>query len=346
MKKWLYGFLIMVCSVMLLSFSASALEEEKVKVELPKFDITLNGIKYDGKDAKYPIVVYKDITYIPVEDMHSEYNYMSCLGFVCGENRSYSKYKKLFVRNLLLEKNIPESIVVPRTQESTDELYALVSENANIIINRFGKVREVVTKEYPILVIGGVDYLPMTYEIAHNCLGLGYEFSQERGLLLTRTNIPPRIVSVPSFDVTLNGVKYQNERAKYPFLIYNDITYMPMTKGMADFMGVKFTHTAATSHEFENLDVSNISERSTVPDFDYIIEGESISFAVGETYDGELYINGKGTRWHTFGMEYPPFSVGDVWYFPLTWQIAHDYLGWDYSFDISSGLSLDSSVER
>ena len=115
---------------------------------------------------------------------------------------------------------------------------------------------------------------------------------------------------------------------------------MPLTKGIADFMGISFTHTEETANYSRSLDVSIAEKTTDTPDFGYISEGDSFSLSVNETFDGELYINGKGTKWHTYAMEYPPFSVGDVWYLPLTWQIAHDYLGWEYTFDAKSGLSL------
>ena len=36
-------------------------------------------------------------------------------------------------------------------------------------------------------------------------------------------------VTLPSFDVTLNGQTHSNTYSKYPFLVYKDITYFPMT---------------------------------------------------------------------------------------------------------------------
>ena len=36
-------------------------------------------------------------------------------------------------------------------------------------------------------------------------------------------------VSLPTFDVTMNGVKIENEFRQYPFIVYKDITYFPMT---------------------------------------------------------------------------------------------------------------------
>ena len=42
-----------------------------------------------------------------------------------------------------------------------------------------------------------------------------------------------------SFDITLNGQKYDNNTAEYPCLVYKDITYLPLTSEMCDYIGLK-----------------------------------------------------------------------------------------------------------
>lgn len=343
MKKYFYLFAFLFFTLTL-TVSANALSQgDKVNAELPRFDITFNGEKIDTTTARYPVVVYNDITYIPVSDKHTTgFNYLQYLGVDCGEQKSYFVYKKLFVRNMFFERDFPDKVEITPLSGERSVITATVSQNRNIIVNKFGNVKEYITDEYPILTIDGVDYIPMTYKLAHEYLGLGYAFSSEKGLSLSRANIPERIVSVPNFDITLNGVKYQNDKAKYPFLYYNGITYMPLTKGICDFMGLNFVHKDAAGTYFEALAVSNKHARSDVPEFDYIKEGDVFSFALYEPFDGELYINGESTKWHTFGMEYPPLRLGNVYYLPLTWQIAALHFDWEYSFDIRNGFVLDS----
>ena len=346
MKKVKFIFNMLLCAFLLyaMTFTASALSPgDKVNAELPRFDITFNGEKIDTTTARYPVVVYNDITYIPVSDKHTTgFNYLQYLGVDCGEKRSYHAYHKLFLRNMFFERDFPDKVEFTPFSGERNVITATVSENRNIITNKFGDVKEYVTDEYPMLTIDNVDYIPMTYKLAHEYLGLWYSFSTDTGLSLSRANIPERIVSVPSFDVTLNGVKYQNDKAKYPFLYYNGITYMPLTKGICDFMGLNFVHKDAAGTYFEALAVSNKHARSDVPEFDYIKEGDVFSFALYEPFDGELYINGESTKWHTFGMEYPPLRLENVYYLPLTWQIAALHFDWEYSFDIQNGLVLDS----
>ena len=45
-------------------------------------------------------------------------------------------------------------------------------------------------------------------------------------------------VQVPTFPVELNDVAYDNQRATYPLLVYQDVTYFPMTYRMTRSMGL------------------------------------------------------------------------------------------------------------
>lgn len=44
---------------------------------------------------------------------------------------------------------------------------------------------------------------------------------------------------LPAFNITLNGVKIQNDIRLYPFIVYNDITYFPMTYYDSRFLGLE-----------------------------------------------------------------------------------------------------------
>ena len=44
--------------------------------------------------------------------------------------------------------------------------------------------------------------------------------------------------SLPGFDVTINGVRIENADRQFPFLLYKDITYVPMTYFDCRFLGL------------------------------------------------------------------------------------------------------------
>ncbi len=45
-------------------------------------------------------------------------------------------------------------------------------------------------------------------------------------------------VQVPTFKVELDGVAYDNQHAKYPLLVYQDVTYFPMTYQLTRSLGL------------------------------------------------------------------------------------------------------------
>jgi len=46
-------------------------------------------------------------------------------------------------------------------------------------------------------------------------------------------------VTLPTFEVRLNGIQVNNNDRKYPLIVYNNITYFPMTYDDSRFLGLK-----------------------------------------------------------------------------------------------------------
>lgn len=55
---------------------------------------------------------------------------------------------------------------------------------------------------------------------------------------------------------------------------------------------------------------------------------------------GQIIVNGKYIDNTT--EQYPLLQFRDVTYFPLTWRFAVDEFGWDYKFDMTNGLVINS----
>lgn len=62
-----------------ISFSAS----NEISVKVPTFKVVVNGVKIDNIKSKYPLLVYKDITYFPMT-----YNYANALGLKTEWNQA------------------------------------------------------------------------------------------------------------------------------------------------------------------------------------------------------------------------------------------------------------------
>lgn len=62
-------------------------------------------------------------------------------------------------------------------------------------------------------------------------------------------------VTLPAFTVTLNGIEADSVQSQYPFLVYKDITYVPMTYHDARLLGLETKWTAQ-----EGLVINKASE--------------------------------------------------------------------------------------
>jgi hypothetical protein len=143
-------------------------------------------------------------------------------------------------------------------------------------------------------------------------------------------------VSLPTFDVTMNGVKIANEHRQYPFIVYKDITYFPMTYFDSRFLGLAtewdngkgleiYKTTETTNYEPYTQNWKNSSKyTASIPNYKIVVNGKSINNST-ETY--------------------PLLTFRNVTYFPLTWRFAVEEFGWKYSFTNKDGLIIDSTPE-
>jgi len=140
-------------------------------------------------------------------------------------------------------------------------------------------------------------------------------------------------VSLPTFNVTLNGVEIEDEYRQYPFIVYKDITYFPMTYFDSRFLGLvtewdnlkgleiyKTTETVEYEPYKQNWKNSN-KYSALIPKFNIVVNGKAINNSTEK---------------------YPLLSFRNVTYFPMTWRFAMDEFGWKYSFTGEDGLIINS----
>lgn len=141
-------------------------------------------------------------------------------------------------------------------------------------------------------------------------------------------------IKLPNFKVTMNGEVVNNNYSKYPLIVYNDITYFPMTYSDCRYLGIESTWkgdkegllvdtTGVTSAYNPYMSSSRNGKNYTaqIPSFPIKVNGKSID-------------NSKE--------EYPLLSFRNITYFPMTWKYGVDEFGWDYSFDGKNGLIIKS----
>jgi len=140
-------------------------------------------------------------------------------------------------------------------------------------------------------------------------------------------------VSIPGFPVTLNGTTFDNSYDKYPFIVYNDITYFPMTYTSSRFLGLESewkgngglligkTGITAAWKPYKLNTRNSGNYRAAVPGFPIRVNGKAIDNS---------------------SQKYPLLSFRDITYFPMTWEFGVNEFGWDYSFNNNDGLVINS----
>ena len=141
-------------------------------------------------------------------------------------------------------------------------------------------------------------------------------------------------VTLPSFSITLNGQTMQNDYSKYPFIVYKDITYVPMTYYDSRLLGIK------TDWSAEN-GLSITACEDTLAEYKReVLDTKNRRKQTASISDSRITVNGTviDNRRET----YPLLLFRNVTYFPLTWRFAVDEFGWQYQFDAEHGLVIEN----
>lgn len=142
-------------------------------------------------------------------------------------------------------------------------------------------------------------------------------------------------VSIPSFSVSLNELKFDNnDQAKYPLLVYRDITYFPMTYYQSQLLNLSTAWTAEGGLVIEKGD----SETPKLFSYESVSSQKNSKKQNAAIIDSKVTVNGKVIDNKT--EMYPLLLFRDITYFPLTWRFAVEEFGWNYSFDNKAGLRI------
>ncbi|PKM93760.1 MAG: hypothetical protein CVU84_14355 [Firmicutes bacterium HGW-Firmicutes-1] len=143
-------------------------------------------------------------------------------------------------------------------------------------------------------------------------------------------------VKIPSFDVKLNNVIIDNTNAKYPLIVYKDVTYFPLTSDYARALGVDLKwgkelriNSVHAEEEVKQTTGSNNSLTSTYK-------------ASLPTYD--IYVN--DVKIDQSKQPYPMLNFRDITYFPMSWDYVHNQFKLTLFFDQKKGLEIISYMPK
>ena len=141
-------------------------------------------------------------------------------------------------------------------------------------------------------------------------------------------------VSLPTFKITMNNVRIDNNEREYPIIVFKDITYVPMTYNDSRFLGLETKWNNDTG-----LQVNKISEQTA-----YNPNRGSFNSNLENAELPEFRISVNGKDIYNNSETYPLLVFRDVTYFPLTWRFMVNEFGWTSAFDATNGLVISSKA--
>lgn len=155
------------------------------KISIPEFPVVLNGTEYDSINAKYPLVMFKAIVYLPLTDQICNYMGLDTYSYAIDQG-GLRGYRQLSVGNYQITS---DTLEVDQKENDEDFLSTLNMVNGmNFYVNKDFNGGETLKMEYPPLRFGKMFYIPMTYTIAVENFGWELIFDSEKGLSLDSRN--------------------------------------------------------------------------------------------------------------------------------------------------------------
>lgn len=139
---------------------------------------------------------------------------------------------------------------------------------------------------------------------------------------------------IPTYKVIVNGIEIDSQLSEYPLLVYNGITYFPMTFHYAQALGLttSWNQTSGFGISKSSQTVNSIfsprnggtyskssTYKATIPSFKIRVNGKEIN----NQYE-----------------EYPLLVFRDITYFPMTWRFAVTEFGLKTKWDNIDGYSI------
>ncbi|MDR6884049.1 hypothetical protein [Bacillus sp. 3255] len=143
--------------------------------------------------------------------------------------------------------------------------------------------------------------------------------------------------SIPKFPITLNNTSLDQAYSEYPFLLYKDITYMPMTWNNLQSLNIEYQWS-------DDAGLILWPNRNYPPPIRTSRAEQDLSKTRNSTsYSVQLAsfpIQFGDKKIENAEEPYPFLTFRDITYIPLTWQFAHDLLRLDLVWNEQTGLGI------
>ncbi|OPH62211.1 hypothetical protein BC351_02530 [Paenibacillus ferrarius] len=183
--KWAGNAVVFsICISLLAPAGHSRAADMSVRVTLPDFVVNLNGHTVENQYRKYPLLVYRDITYFPMT-----WNDTRLLGL----EANWSPSEGLTIK----QSQVTSSYEPYKTDRRNAAAYAAEVPASSVTIN--GKTIDNSKEEYPLLSFRDMTYFPLTWGFAHNEFGWDYRWDDAKGLSITSFNPQLQTVGLPAY---------------------------------------------------------------------------------------------------------------------------------------------------
>lgn len=166
----LLSFILIICTTM----PVLAVDSNSVIITLPTFKVTINDIVYDNAYNRYPLIVYKGVTYFPM-------TYYDCR-FLGLETAWEDIDRGLFVSTTGISGSYNAFKQVSRNSQCYKVSYASFPITVN------GTSIDNAAEEYPLLNFRDVTYFPMTWRFCVDEFKWQYNFDSINGLVINSNN--------------------------------------------------------------------------------------------------------------------------------------------------------------
>ncbi|RTE11558.1 DUF5050 domain-containing protein [Paenibacillus whitsoniae] len=163
-----------------------------VEVTIPNYPVHLNGHLVDNKNREYPLLVYKEITYVPMTWYDAR---------LLGLESSWSADGGLQIA----QKIVASSYVGYRSEQMNAAVYHAQVSEGPISVN--GQSIDNPKEPYPLLSFRDVTYFPLTWRFAHDAFHWDYAWDAVEGLSIQSSNA--QVMDVSSLPSDNDRALYQ-----------------------------------------------------------------------------------------------------------------------------------------
>jgi len=201
-----------------------------INITLPSFKVTMNGEVVNNDYSRYPLIVYKDITYFPM-------TYSDCR-FLGIESTWTGNSTGLFIESTGVTTAYNPYI----SNQRNGRTYQATIPDFPISVN--GKAIDNSKEEYPVISFRDITYFPMTWKYCVGQFAWDYKFDSAGGLVIKSTNAKLDKISIPKNRLIEEYGDYAGKRglaviAKNGYCYYVDDKGAVMQAPLSDMKKTK-----------------------------------------------------------------------------------------------------------